>query len=139
MRSHLGHMRHQRRPNKALGNGAAWHLRLHDVLTAGAGQTPAVDLVDDVKAWHIFQFFHHIRAQLPQAATAVFAGLTGREGRLDPLEPLSERLAFARGTRRLWSVCFRRCAFFTITLSLCGLFDLQLFEDQFQRQLRAAF
>ena len=90
-------------------------------------------------AWHIFQFFHHIRAQLSKAATAVFAGLTGREGLLDPLEAFWKRLAFARCARLLLGICIRRCAFLTITLSLCGLLDLQLFEDQFQRQLCAAF
>ena len=117
-------------------DGAACHLGLHDFLTAGAGQTRAVDLIDDVMAWHIFQFFHHIGSQLPEAATAVFAGLTGCEGLFDPFEPLWERLAFAR---RLWGVCLGRCFVLTVTFRLCGLFDLKLFEYQFQRQLRAAF
>ena len=115
------------------------HLRLNHLVTAATGQTRAVDLIDDVMAWNIFQLFQNICSQLPEAATTVFTGLTGGDGLLDPLKPLWERLAFARGARRLWDVCLGRRLALTITFSLCGLLDLQLFEDQFQRQLRAAF
>ena len=111
-------------------------LGLNHPFTAGAGQTWTLDLNNLVMARHIFQFFHHIRSQLLKAATAVFAGLTGCEGLFDPFEPLWERLAFAR---RLWGVCLGRCFVLTVTFRLCGLFDLKLFEYQFQRQLRAAF
>ena len=43
-------MGHQRGTDKALGNGAAWHLGLNDRLTTGAGQTRAANLVHDVMA-----------------------------------------------------------------------------------------
>ena len=41
-------MCHQRGSNKALGNGAAWHPGLHNLLIAGAGQARAFDLIDDI-------------------------------------------------------------------------------------------
>ena len=65
---------HQRGADKALWNGAAWHLGLHDRLATGAGQTQAGDLVYDVVAGlleddsldhfltclTLFQLFHYI-------------------------------------------------------------------------------
>ena len=111
-------MRHQRRADKALGNGAAWHLSLNHLLTAGAGQSRTFDLIDDVMAVRlendsldhflicltIFQLFHHVSAQFLQATAAIFAGLTGFEGLLNALEAFGKRFALTRSARRLWRV-----------------------------------
>ena len=82
---------HQRGPHKALWNGAAWHLSLHDRLATGAGQTQAGDLVYDVVAGlleddslnhfltclTILQLFHHICAQHFEVAPTIGTGVTG--------------------------------------------------------------
>ena len=120
-------MRHQRRADKAFGNGTAWHLGLNHLFTAGAGQTRAGYLIDDVMAVRlendsldhflicltILQLFHHIDPQLPKAATTVFAGITGFEGLLNALEAIGKRFALARSARRLCGVCLRRCLILT--------------------------
>ncbi len=128
-------MRHQRGANKALGNGTAWHLGLHDCLTASAGQTRADDLVHDVVAWNIFQLFHDICAQLLEAAATVSADITGRDPFFYPLEAPGERLTLAWGARRL-GLLFSGWRVFTY---LCGLRDLMFFEHQLQRKLIQTF
>ena len=106
---------HQRGPHKALWNGAAWHLGLHDRLATGAGQTQAGDLVYDVVAGlleddsldhfltclTIFQLFHYIASQFFKAAIAVDAGVTGCDGILNALEVFRKGLAPARCAERL--------------------------------------
>ena len=98
-------MGHQRRADKAFGNGSAWHLGLDNLVTTGTGQARAIDLIDDVMAAHIFQLFHQIGPQFPEAATAIFAGLTALDGLLHPLEAIGERLAPARCPGWLWGLC----------------------------------
>jgi len=124
-------MRHQRRANKALGNGTAWHLGLHDCLTASAGQTRADDLVHDVVARNILQLFHDISAQLLEAAATVSADITGRDPLFYPLEIFGEGFALAWGARRL-GLLFSGWRVFTY---LCGLRDLMFFEHQLQCKL----
>ena len=106
---------HQRGADKALWNGAAWHLGLHDRLATGAGQTQAGDLVYDVVAGlleddsldhfltclTLFQLFHYIAAQFFKAAIAVDAGVTGCDGLLNALEVFRKGLAPARCAERL--------------------------------------
>ena len=108
-------MRHQRGPHKALWNGAAWHLGLHNPLTTGSGQTQAGDLVYDVVAGlleddsldhfltclTLFQLFHYIAAQFFKAAIAVDAGVTRCDGLLNALEVFRKGLAPARCAERL--------------------------------------
>ena len=89
-------------------------------------------MVHDVMARHILQLFHHIRSQHFEAAPTVGAGITGRDGLLDPLESLWERFALARSPGRLFGLSL-------LIIGLSGLFDFHLFKDQLQRQLCAAF
>lgn len=130
-------MRHKRGAHKALWNGAAWHLGLHDRLTTCAGQPWALDLVYNVVAGYILQLFHDICAQLFEVAAAVGAGVTGGDPLLDALETLGEWLACAVcGAALLYpTTSVNSC---TLIWCLSGLFDLKFFKDQFQRQLRAA-
>lgn len=126
---------HQCGADKALWDGAAWHLGLDDCFAAGSGQTWPAYLVHDVMAGlmendsldhfltrlTIFQLFHHIRPQHCEAATAGFTRITWGDGLLDPLEVVRERFALARCAALL---CAHRVRGRILIIRLRGVFDL---------------